>query len=167
MASPTDLYTFLETQQIPYVRIDHPPVFTCEEAAVHLKGIDGAGSKNLFLRTKKGDRFLLLAVPESKRVNLKAWAKRTGFDSLGFGSPAELIEYLGVEAGSVTLLAIISDIRGKVEVFVDEELWASELIQSHPLINTSTLLMTPVAIAQFFRALNKTYTVCPVPRVIK
>ena len=72
------LYTFLRDKSISYQRFDHSPVLTCEEAASHLEGVPGAGSKNLFLRTKKRDRFFLLSVPEAKRVDLKAWAKMIG-----------------------------------------------------------------------------------------
>lgn len=51
-----DACASLQQRGIEFQRYDHPPVATCEDAAMHLKGAEGAGSKNLFLRNKKGDR---------------------------------------------------------------------------------------------------------------
>ena len=50
----------LDQLGIPYVRHDHPPVFTVEEALVQWQGIDAAHCKNLFLRNKKGNRHYLV-----------------------------------------------------------------------------------------------------------
>jgi Ala-tRNA(Pro) deacylase len=50
------VYEVLEKLGIPFVRHEHPPVFTVEEAEKHWTGIEGAHCKNLFLRNKKGNR---------------------------------------------------------------------------------------------------------------
>jgi Ala-tRNA(Pro) deacylase len=66
-----------------------------------------------------------------------------------FGSPERLRKYLGIEPGSVSLLAIINDPQHAVEVVIDEELWNSEHFQFHPLVNTRTLILSRDGIERF------------------
>ena len=56
----TDLYALLDQHQIPYVRVDHPPVYTCEEAERLVPPLPGVHTKNLFLRDSKGRQHFLV-----------------------------------------------------------------------------------------------------------
>jgi Ala-tRNA(Pro) deacylase len=144
----TDLMALLDQLGIRYSRIDHPPVFTVEEADLHLKGAPGLGTKNLFLKTEKGDHFLLLVVLEHKKVDLNRLGRQLGVGNLRFGSADKLREILGLEPGSVTVLAVVNDVNKKVKVLVDLELWRDEGLQCHPLINTATLVIQPLDISR-------------------
>ena len=68
---------------------------------------------------------------------------------LSFGSADRLKKYLGVEPGSVTLFAIFNDPNQSVELIVDESLWHSEAFQFHPLVNTSTLVISRENLKRF------------------
>ena len=68
---------------------------------------------------------------------------------LSFGSADRLKNYLGVEPGSVTLFAIFNDPNHAVELIVDESLWLSEAFQFHPLVNTSTLVISRENLKRF------------------
>ena len=61
--------------------------------------------------------------------------------ALSLASPDRLLGFLGVEPGAVSFLSIYNDIECNVEVIFDTEIWTSEQLQSHPLVNTSTLLI--------------------------
>lgn len=74
----------------------------------------------------------------TSRVDLKALAEFLGIKKLGFASPERLKEYLAVEPGSVTVLALTNDPSHSVELLVDCQLWNEELLGCHPLVNTST-----------------------------
>lgn len=53
--APPDIFAVLVRLDTAYVRHEHRPVYTCEEAARALPDIgDAAHTKNLFLRDKKG-----------------------------------------------------------------------------------------------------------------
>jgi len=52
------------------------------------------------------------------------------------------MKHLGITPGSVSLLAIVNDQENKVEVIIDESLWTSKAFQFHPLVNTSTLVIS-------------------------
>ncbi|MBW1979959.1 MAG: prolyl-tRNA synthetase associated domain-containing protein [Deltaproteobacteria bacterium] len=144
-----DLYQFLDKHAIKYQRHDHPPVYTVEDVKRLVQPLPGARSKNLFLRDHKGRRHFLLIVPADKRVHLKALAGRLGTSRLSFGSPERLKKYLGVDSGAVSIFAIINDRQGAVEVIMDENLWESETFQFHPLVNTTTLLISRQDLQRF------------------
>ncbi|MGN5099738.1 prolyl-tRNA synthetase associated domain-containing protein [Aeromonas veronii] len=134
------IYSLLDQLAIPYQRVDHPPVFTCEEASRLLPDLPAAKTKNLFLRDPKSERLFLVVSPEEHRVDLKALAVMLGV-KLSFGSPERLDAVLGLTPGSVTLLAMVRDREKVVELVVDEAIWQAEQVQCHPLVNTATLII--------------------------
>lgn len=135
------IYSLLDQLAIPYQRVDHPPVFTCEEASKLLPDLPAAKTKNLFLRDPKSERLFLVVSPEDHRVDLKALAAMLGVKRLSFGSPVRLDAVLGLTPGSVTLLAMVRDREKAVELVVDEAIWQAEQVQCHPLVNTATLII--------------------------
>ncbi|CAJ1770059.1 Prolyl-tRNA editing protein ProX [Aeromonas veronii] len=135
------IYSLLDQLAIPYQRVDHPPVFTCEEASKLLPDLPAAKTKNLFLRDPKSERLFLVVSPEDHRVDLKALAAMLGVKRLSFGSPVRLDAVLGLTPGSVTLLAMVRDREKTVELVVDEAIWQAEQVQCHPLVNTATLII--------------------------
>ena len=78
------VYEILNKLGISYVRHEHPPVFTVEEAERHWQGIKGAHCKNLFLRNKKGSRHYLVIIEHTKRAELKKLEDQLGEDRLSF-----------------------------------------------------------------------------------
>ena len=143
-------YQFLADNQIEYERHDHPPVYTVADVERLVPTLPAVKTKNLFLRDKKGRRHFLVAVPAQKRVNIKALGAVIGSGHLSFGSPDRLKKHLGVDPGSVTVLATINDPENSVELFFDKILWEEEIFQFHPLVNTSTLVITRENLKRFF-----------------
>ena len=137
-----DIYQFLADHDIEYERHDHPPVYTCEEALRLVPPLPAAKTKNLFLRDRKGRRHFLVAVGYEKAVDLKALAPLLGVRKLGFASAERLQRYLGVDPGSVSILGLVHDVNQEVEVIVDKDLWSAKAFQCHPLVNTSTLVIS-------------------------
>jgi Ala-tRNA(Pro) deacylase len=158
-----DFYQFLADHLIEYERHDHPAVYTVEEAERLVPPLPGAKSKNLFLRDKKGLRHFLVVVEADKRVNIKALPEVVGSDRLSFGSAKRLEKYLGVEPGAVTLLAIFNDPDQKVGVFIDRALWESDAFNFHPLVNTSTLVISRKNLQRFIEAIGHPIQIVDVP----
>ena len=157
------IYDTLDRFGISYQRFDHPAVFTCEQANALTTQIPGAKLKNLFLRNKKGDRHFLIALPDTKRVDLGALGKVLGAGNLSMGSAERLKKYLGIEPGAVSLLALVNDATCSVEIVADESIWSAGAIQCHPLVNTSTLVLARDAVEAFFLGLGRKVTVLSVP----
>lgn len=147
-----DIYSYLSERGIPYVRHDHPPVFTCEEEREHVPESGAARTKNLFLRDRKGKRHLLLVTSCAKTVSIATFAEVSGADRLSFASPERLKERLGVEPGSVTVLGLITDTSHAVELFIDTDVWSAPAVHAHPLRNDATLVLTHDALVRFLAA---------------
>jgi Ala-tRNA(Pro) deacylase len=159
----TNLYQFLADNRIEYERHDHPPVYTVADVERLVPPLPAVKTKNLFLRDKKGRRHFLVAVPAQKRVDIKALGTTIGSGRLSFGSPGRLKTYLGVEPGSVTVLATINDPENAVELLFDRVLWEEELFQFHPLVNTSTLLISRENLRRFFELTGHEVRLVDVP----
>ena len=158
-----DIYGFLDDNGIAYERHDHPAVYTVAEAAEKAAIDGGVKTKNLFLRDASGKRHFLVVVPADRRVDLGSLRTRLGTSKLGFGSPDRLERCLGVEPGAVCLLAVINDTAGAVEVVIDRAVWEADAVQSHPLVNTATLVIPQAGVARLLEATGHDVRVIDVP----
>jgi Ala-tRNA(Pro) deacylase len=158
------LISFLDKHQIDYERFDHPPVYTVEDVNRLLPDVPAASIKNLFLRDGKGKRHFLVVMPGEKRLDIKALGKKSGIGRMSFGSKDRLQRFLGVTPGAVTLLAVINDPEGAVEVLIDETLWkTAPAFQFHPMVNTSTLVFSRQSVEQFLNATGRSFEILEVP----
>ena len=158
-----DLYRFLTDHQVAYERYDHPAVYTVADVKRLVPPLPAARTKNLFLRDHKGKRHFLVIVPADKRVNIKALNTVIGSSRLSFGSAHRLKKMLGVDPGSVTIFALVNDPDGKVEVIIDELLWEEKAFQFHPLVNTSTLVVSNDNFKRFLALTGHDVKVLAVP----
>jgi Ala-tRNA(Pro) deacylase len=163
--TPSELYHFLDEHQISYEKFDHSPVYTVEESKKLSPAISGGKTKNLFVRDKKGKHHILLTVEQDKRVDLKKVSEFIGYGRLSFCSPERLLKYLGVEPGSVSLLGILNDQAGEVEILIDEDLWKERYLLCHPLVNTSTLRLGREELVKLFQLSGHPFRLLPIPEL--
>jgi len=130
---------FLEALGIGYTRIEHPAVYTVDQARAHRSDQPGAHCKNLFLRNKKGRRHFLVILEESKTADLRVLARHLGEDRLSFASPERLLRHLDLEPGAVSPFGLINDTRREVHVLIDQDLRGAGYIFFHPNVNTATI----------------------------
>jgi Ala-tRNA(Pro) deacylase len=153
-ATEADLFARFDALGIAHVTHRHRPVFTVEEGRDLKDSMPGGHTKNLFLKDKKGAIFLICAI-SSTAIDLNATSKLIGSGRFSFGSSERLMEYLGVEPGSVTLFAIINDPARKVTLVLDEALFARDPVNFHPLKNDATTAISPSDMLKFVRALGR------------
>ena len=161
-----DTYRFLAENEIAYERYDHPAVFTCEEAnrlRVSLPE-DACKTKNLFLQNRNGHRYFLVVTVADQTIDLKALGSMLGVGKLNFASPDRLRQHLGLDRGAVTILGVMNDVQHAVEVIVDEEVWLAQTIQCHPLVNTSTLVISQAHIRRFLELTGHQAQVLSIPK---
>ncbi|MBB3770878.1 Ala-tRNA(Pro) deacylase [Angulomicrobium tetraedrale] len=162
--TPEQLFARLAELGIDTRTITHPPLFTVEDSQTLRGDIPGGHTKNLFLKDKKGNLFLVV-VEEEARVDLKNLHGPLGAASkLSFGSAELLEEVLGVKPGAVTAFAPINDRQGRVTVVLDTELMAFADINCHPLVNTATTTIGRDDLVRFLRATGHEPVVMAVPR---
>jgi Ala-tRNA(Pro) deacylase len=162
--SNSSLFDLLAAHAIPFHRFDHEAVFTCEQAEPVVPAEAGAiHSKNLFLRDKRGRQHWLLVTTCEKAVDLKRVAPILGADTLSLGSPERLQKYLGVTPGAVTILALMNDREHEVELVIDRDVWSGAPVRCHPLVNTSTLVLTRDDLLRFLNLTGHVPRVVDVP----
>lgn len=136
--SPKELLDHLQNLGIKVTTVEHPPLFTVADSQGLRGEIPGGHTKNLFLKDKK-DNFFLVTVEEDAVVDLKSIHQVIGAASrVSFGKPEKLLEYLGVIPGSVTVFGAINDRDHNVQVIIDADLMKYDVINGHPLTNEAT-----------------------------
>lgn len=149
-ASEKEFLEFLNANHFQYERVEHPAVFTCAEAELHRPQRPAVSTKNLFLCDKKARRFFLAVTACEKTVKLDTLATQLGVPNVRFGSEENLQKILGVTRGSVTMMGLANDTEHKAELWVDADIWNGEYFQSHPLVNTATLVLPKAELLRFF-----------------
>ena len=151
--SRSDLFSEFENLGISTETFEHEPVFTVEEAQALRGKIEGGHCKNLFLKDKNSDFWLIVCL-EDKRIDLKLLPEKIGAGKLSFARPELLMELLGVEPGSVTPFAVLNDVGGRVRVILDSDMMALEKLNFHPLKNTATTSIRSADLLLFLSAMD-------------
>lgn len=136
---------------IPFTLHHHQAVFTVAESEAVDAQIPGTHCRNLFLRDKKKNNFLLV-LQNATDVDTKKLPEVIGSDRLSFGSAERLWEYLGVRPGSVCPYAIINDKGQNVKILLDKSMMETETVNYHPLLNTMTIGVKPADLIKFIES---------------
>ncbi len=150
-ATPAVLFARLEALGIASRSFEHDPVFTVEEAKALRGDLAGAHIKNLFLRNKKREMWLVTCL-EDRQIDLKALAKTLEAGRFSFGNAALLMAHLGVLPGAVTPLAVINDHGRAVHMVLDRALLDHDPVNCHPLVNHMTTAIAPRDLVAFLEA---------------
>ena len=152
IATPDELFAFLDRLGIKHASVRHAPLFTVEQSRALRGTIPGGHTKNLFLKDKKGALFLVVAL-EDDAIELKGLHRLLdGSGRFSFGSPELLRETLGVEPGSVTPFGAMNDGARRVQVVLDAAMMRHDLLNYHPLINTMTTSIARDDLVRFLEA---------------
>jgi Ala-tRNA(Pro) deacylase len=136
--TPDQLFASLDALGIKHSTIKHPPLFTVEQSRALRGQIPGGHTKNLFLRDKKYELYLVVA-EEDAAFDLKGLHRLLGANGrFSFGSADLLREVLGVEPGAVTPFGVTNDTACRVTVVLDAAMMAHDTVNFHPLVNTMT-----------------------------
>ena len=148
MLTETDLLSLIRAKGLDIQIHKHEALFTVEDSE-NLRGkIDGCHTKNLFLKNKKGN-FFLFSCDENASIDLKRFSKSINAKNLSFAKESYLEKYLGIKPGSVSPFALLNDINREVNFYLDDKLYQSELINFHPLINTTTISIKVIDFINF------------------
>ncbi|MBN9232794.1 MULTISPECIES: prolyl-tRNA synthetase associated domain-containing protein [Phyllobacteriaceae] len=153
MAKTEDqLFAFLTGLGIEVSTQRHAPLFTVADSQALRGEIAGGHTKNLFLKDKK-DNFFLVTVDEEAEVDLKQIHQLIGASSrVSFGKPEMLMELLGVVPGAVTVFGLINDGENRVKIVLDEALMENSVINAHPLTNEATTSIAATDLIKFIEA---------------
>lgn len=146
--SPDALLKRLDDWGIAYTLHHHRAVFTVAESEAVDAQIPGTHCRNLFLRDKKKNNFLVV-LQNATEVDIKKLEPLIGASKLSFGSAERLWEYLGVRPGSVCPYSIINDTENQVKICLDKSMMETDIVNYHPLLNTMTIGVKPADLIRF------------------
>lgn len=154
-ASQDDLFSRLAVLGIVTETVSHPPLRTVADSQALRGQIPGAHTKNLFLKDRK-DQFFLVTLDENAVVDLKTIHTIIGAaGKVSFGNADMLSHLLGVEPGAVTPFGLINDVDCRVKMVFDADLWAHEIINAHPLANDRTTSISRAGLEAFVRSTGR------------
>ncbi len=133
------VFDILHENEIKYDVVEHPAVFTVDEALELVPKINGIGCKNLFLKDSNKVYYIYVLI-ESKRADFDNLSQVLGVDKIKFASEKELYDKTKLMRGSVTPLGIINNDEKDVIVLLDKDLLDNKILM-HPNINTKTISM--------------------------
>ena len=126
----------------------HDALFTVQDS-IKLRGeIEGAHSKNLFLKNKK-NKFFLLTCEEADKIELKRISKSLELGNTSFAKEEYLDQYLKIKPGSVSPFALLNDKSGQIDFYLEQTLYESKFVNFHPLINTLTITIETKRFIEF------------------
>jgi len=155
MKTRADLLAFFDAHGIEHVTHEHQAVFRVGEAPGLKDDIEGAHTKNLFLKDAKG-RLWLISADQHAVIDLKRLHTVIGSARLSFGNAELMAATLGVTPGSVTAFALINDSGRAVSFVLDRSLAEAQRVNFHPLENTATTGVSREGFRRFLAALDVT-----------
>ena len=130
---------YLDGLVISYRLLEHAPTATMEACAEIDKVLDATICKNLLLCNRQCTAFYLLMIVGDKHFKTSVFSKQIGSSRLSFADPEYMEAFLDITPGSVSVLGLMNDHAGRVQLVIDEDVLKGEFFGCHPCINTSSL----------------------------
>ena len=146
LASRTEMeqrsFALLEELNISYTYADHEPALTMEDCKEIDEALGVKMCKNLVLCNRQKTNYYLLLMPGDKVFKTKELSSQINAARLSFASGEAMEELLGVLPGSASVLGLLKDTEGKVQLLIDKDLLQEEYFGCHPCKNTSSVRIT-------------------------
>ena len=139
LAQEAAAFDLLDSLDIEYDRVSHEPADTMEKCDDVAAVLGVPVCKNLFLCNRQKTAFYLLCMPPHKPFHTKDLSQQIHSARLSFAPEEQLWELLHCTPGSATVLGLMNDTEGRVQLLLDREVCEAEYFSCHPCLCTSTL----------------------------
>ena len=158
------VYDLLDSLGIEYDRTDHEAAGTMEDCLEVDKILGVIICKNLFLCNRQKTKFYLLMMPGDKPFKTKDVSSQIGSARLSFAGEEEMLAYLDITPGAVSIMGLMNDKDNHVQLLIDKPVMESDLLGCHPCVNTASLRMkTKDVIEKFLPAVHHEAIVVDLP----
>lgn len=145
------MYELLERLGIDFQRIDHVQADTMEACLEVDAALQGAViCKNLFLCNRQRTGFYLLMMPGDKVFKTKELSAQIGSSRLSFAEAVYMEDLLHISPGSVSVMGLMNDTGGRVQLLIDRDVLKGEYFGCHPCVNTSSIRLRMEDLLQRF-----------------
>ena len=151
------VYKELNEMKIKYEVVNHPPALTTKDADDYIEDKEGVRSKTMFMSNKKKNRFYLLILDDTKRLDIKKIGEIINEKSLRLGSEKDLKEKMNLQFGYVSPFGLLNNCDKDIKVYVDKEILNEKIITFHPNENDATVFIKIDDMFRFFDNLGCEY----------
>ena len=144
------VYEKLDSLGISYERVDHEAALTMEDCVAIDAVLGVAMCKNLFLCNRQKTDFYLLMMPGDKPFRTKELSAQIGTARLSFADESQMLSLLDIHPGAVSVMGLMNDREGAVQLLIDEDVLNHEYIGCHPCVNTASLKIRTADILERF-----------------
>ena len=153
-------YDYLDNLGIEYKRTDHERADNMEAFNEIDAILNVTIGKNLFLCNRQKTDFYLLMMPGDKKFKTKELSAQINSSRLSFADPEDMLKYLDIEPGAVSIMGLMNDKEKAVKLLIDEDVLTGEYIGCHPCVCTSSLkIKTSDIVDRFIPATGHDYQV--------
>lgn len=117
---------------------------------------DGKFLKNLFVGSKKSNKYFLISALEDTKIDLKQFALLVKEKEVRNGDEDILTKLLACKKGNVSPFGLLADSTNQVSFYIDSKITEDTSILVHPMTNDMTL---QVRAGDVFSFINKNKTI--------
>lgn len=145
---------YLKDLGIEYKIVNHPPATTTEMADEYIEGHEGVRTKTMFLTNKKKNRYFLVVMDESKRLDMNSFKEDLGESNIKMASSNSLKEKMNLEPGVVSIFGLLNNKEKDIRVFIDKDIAGDSILTFHPNTNEATLFIKTEDTRKFLESLD-------------
>ena len=153
----------LQELGITYNVVDHPPVFTTEQADSYIKELEGVWTKSMFLTNKKKTQYYLLIMDDKKRLDMADFKVQVGADRIRMASLDSLAEKMNLPAGTVSPFGLLNNEEKDIHVYFDKDIISDDAMTFHPNTNEKTIFIKSKDLFRFLKSIGFTYEILILP----
>ena len=147
----------LQELGITFDVVEHPPVFTTEQADSYIEGREGVRTKSMFLTNRKKTQYYLLIMDDKKRLDMDDFKVQVGANRIRMASADSLAEKMNLSAGTVSPFGLLNNAEKDIQVYFDKDILSEEIMTFHPNTNEKTIFIKTQDLFRFLESIGFTY----------
>ena len=153
----------LQELGITFDVVEHPPVFTTEQADSYIEGMEGVRTKSMFLTNKKKTQYYLLIMGDKKRLDMDDFKVQVGVNRIRMASLDSLAEKMNLPAGTVSPFGLLNNDEKDILVYFDKDIVSEDIMTFHPNTNEKTIFIKTQDLFRFLESIGFTYEFLTLP----
>ena len=153
----------LQELGITFDVVEHPPVFTTEQADSYIEGMEGVRTKSMFLTNRKKTQYYLLIMDDKKRLDMDDFKVQVGADRIHMASADSLAEKMQLSPGTVSPFGLLNNEEKDILVYFDKDIVSEDIMTFHPNTNEKTIFIKIQDLFRFLDSIGFTYEFLTLP----
>ena len=153
----------LQELEITFDVVEHPPVFTTEQADSYIKDLEGVRTKSMFLTNRKKTQYYLLIMDDKKSLDMDLFKELVSANRIRMASADSLYEKMQLPAGTVSPFGLLNNEEKDILVYFDKDIVSEDIMTFHPNTNEKTIFIKSKDLFRFLKSIGFTYEILILP----